>query len=188
MALGGVYGHTSGLVALAGREGLRVKRHGVGGLLDRLVGMFGHGNVYVELQRHLLRDEEADNDSLVDLAGAYHVPIIATGGVRFATPEERPLFDVLTCIHHGVTLETAGRRLARNAERYLRTPAQMAALFRDLPQAVEATRELADRLQYTVDDLGYRFTDYPVPEGETQISFLRRLTQVGARERSRPYH
>ena len=181
-------GHTTGLVAFAGREVLRARRYGVGGLLDRLVGIFGRANVYVELQRHLLRDEEADNDSLIDLAGAYHVPVIATGGVRFATPEDRPLFDVLTCIHHGVTLQTAGRRLAENAERYLRTPAQMAALFRDLPQAIAATCELADRLQYTMADLGYRFPDYPVPSGETQISFLRRVAQVGARERYRPYH
>jgi error-prone DNA polymerase len=188
LALEELDGHTAGLVALAGREVLRARRYGVGGLLDRLVGIFGRANVYVELQRHLLRDEEADNDSLIDLAGAYHVPIIATGGVRFATPEERPLFDVLTCIHHGMTLETAGRRLAENAERYLRTPAQMTALFRDLPQALGATHELADRLQYTMADLGYRFPDYPVPAGETQVSFLRRLTQVGARERYRPYH
>jgi error-prone DNA polymerase len=188
LALEELEGHTTGLVAFAGREVLRARRYGVGGLLDRLVGIFGRANVYVELQRHLLRDEEADNDSLVDLAGAYHVPIIATGGVRFAMPEDRPLFDVLTCIHHGVTLQTAGRRLTENAERYLRTPAQMAALFRDLPQAVAATRELADRLQYTMADLGYRFPDYPVPSGETQVSFLRRLTQVGARDRYRPYH
>jgi error-prone DNA polymerase len=181
-------GHTAGLVALAGREVLRARRYGVGGLLDRLIGLFGRGNVYVELQRHLLRDEAADTESLVDLAAAYHVPVVATGGVRFATPEERPLADVLTCIHHGVTLETAGRQLAENAERYLKTAAQMAALFSDVPQAIHATRELADRLEYTMADLGYRFPDYPVPAGETQISFLRRLTQVGARERYHPYH
>ena len=183
LALEELEGHTTGLVAFAGREVLRARRYGVGGLLDRLVGIFGRANVYVELQRHLLRDEEADNDSLIDLAGAYHVPVIATGGVRFATPEDRPLFDVLTCIHHGVTLQTAGRRLAENAERYLRTPAQMAALFRDLPQAIAATRELADRLQYTMADLGYRFPDYPVPSGETQVSFLRRL-DAGGRARA----
>src|SRR5829696_8177856 len=64
----------------------------------------------------------------------------------------------------------------------------MAALFRDLPQAIDATTELAERLQYTMADLGYRFPDYPVPGGETQASFLRSLTQVGARERYRPYH
>jgi len=187
LALEELEGFTSGLVALAGREVLRAGRYGVGGLLDRLVGLFGRSNVYIEVQRHLRRDEETANESLVDLAGAYHVPLLATGGVRFAVPEERPLFDVLTCIHYGVTLETAGRRLAENAERYLKSPAQMAALFRDLPHAIEATSELAARLRYTMADLGYRFPDYPVPQGETQISFLRRLTQVGARERYRPF-
>ena len=64
----------------------------------------------------------------------------------------------------------------------------MAALFADLPDAVARTRELADRLQYTMADLGYRFPDYPVPPGETQASFLRKITEVGARERYRPYH
>ena len=188
LALEELDGHVSGLIALAGREVLRVGRHGVGGLLDRLVGTFGRDQVYVELQRHLLRDEQADNESLVDLASAYHVPIVATNGVRFARPGERPLFDVLTCIHHGVTLATAGRRLAPNAERYLKSSAQMEALFADLPQAVRATRALADRLDYTMADLGYRFPEYPVPPGETMMSFLRTITQVGARERYRPYH
>jgi error-prone DNA polymerase len=181
-------GHVSGLVALAGREVLRVGRHGVGGLLDRLIGTFDAPQVYVELQRHLTRDEQADNESLIDLAAAYHVPVVATNGVRFAAPGERPLFDVLTCIHHGVTLDTAGRRLSANAERYLKTPVQMEDLFADVPQALTATHALADRLEYTMADLGYRFPEYPVPDGETMMSFLRTITQVGARERYRPYH
>jgi error-prone DNA polymerase len=180
-------GSVGGLVAWRPRGAARAAPRG-GGLLDRLVGLFGRGHLYVELQRHLRRDEEADNESLVDLAAAYHVPVIATNGVRFATPAERPLFDVLTCIRHGVTLQAAGRRLAPNAERYLKTPAQMAALFRDVPHAIAATRELADRLTYTLADLGYRFPEYPVPPGETMSSFLRAVTQVGARERYRPYH
>ena len=74
------------------------------------------------LQRHLLRDEDADNRTLADIAAAFHVPIVATNGVRFADPRERPLFDVLTCIHHKTTLAQAGRKLARNAERYLKPP------------------------------------------------------------------
>src|SRR5207249_11119007 len=96
---------------------------------------------------------------------------------------ERPLFDVLTCIHHHTTLAEAGRRLAPNAERYLKPPRDMAALFSD--DAVARSRELADRLQYTMADLGYRFPDYPVPAGETQMSFLRKITEVGAGERYR---
>jgi len=181
-------GSTAGLVALAGRATLDGRRHGVGGLLDRLVGVFGRDRVYVELQRHLRRDEARDNDALARLATAFRVPTIATNGVRFATPAERPLFDVLTCIHHHTDLASAGRRLAPNAERYLKPPADMAALFRDHPDASARTRELADRLQYTMADLGYRFPDYPVPPGESQASFLRHIADVGARERYRPYH
>ncbi|PYQ90870.1 MAG: error-prone DNA polymerase [Acidobacteria bacterium] len=181
-------GHTRGLVALAGRAALDVRRHGVGGLLDRLVGVFGRANVYVELQRHLRRDEERDTEALVSLASAFGVPTIATNGVRFATRVERPLFDVLTCIHHHTTVAEAGRQLTPNAERYLKPPGEMAELFRDRRDAVARTRELADRLQYTMADLGYRFPDYPVPPGETQASFLRKITDVGARERYRPYH
>src|SRR4029077_1842182 len=104
----------------------------------------GRDRVYVELQRHLRRDEERDNDVLARLADTFQVPAIATGGVRFATPAERPLFDVLTCMHHHTDLRSAGRRLAPNAERYLKSPAEMAALFRDHPDAIARTRELAD--------------------------------------------
>ena len=157
-------------------------------MIDPLVGVFGRGNVYVEIQRHLLRDEEADNRMLIDVAGTFHVPVVATNGVRFADPAERPLFDVLTCIHHKTTLAQAGKKLARNAERYLKPPEEMARLFRDLPAALASTEALGERLDYTMADLGYRFPDYPVPPGETHSSFLRKLTDLGARERYRPYH
>ena len=119
----------------------------------------------VELQRHLLRDEEADNDALTALAQAFRVPVIATNGVRFAAPADRPLFDVLTCVHHHTTLDAAGRRLARNAERYLKSPEVMAQLFADRPDALAGTAALAERLEYTMADLGYRFPGYPVPAG-----------------------
>src|SRR5262249_10113819 len=152
-----------GLVVLAGRPLLNAERFGVGGLLDQLVGLFGRNKTFVEVQRHFRRDEEADNQLLVEMASAFRVPVVATNGVRFATPAERPLFDVLTCIHHPTDLAQAGRRLAPNAERYLKPPEDMAALFRDLPHAIDRTHELADRLQYTLADLGYRFPDYPVP-------------------------
>ncbi len=188
LALDELDGQTRGLVALAGRELLRFERYGVGGLIDPLVGLFGRDRVYVELQRHFLRDEDADNRTLVDIATAFHVPVLATNGVRFADPRERPLFDVLTCIHHKTTLAQAGRTLSRNAERYLKPPDEMARLFRDWPAALTSTEALAERLEYTMADLGYRFPDYPVPPGETHVSFLRKLTDLGARGRYRPYH
>jgi error-prone DNA polymerase len=186
LTLDEIDGHTAGLIALGGRAMLSGARFGVGGLIDRLVGVFGRAGTYLELQRHLLRDEESDNHALRDLAAAFHVPVLATNGVRFAEPGDRPLYDVLTCIRHKTTLAQAGRRLSCNAERYLKTPAQMGKLFADIPGALVAAGELADRLSYTMDDLGYRFPEYPVPEGETMASFLRKITQAGARERYRP--
>jgi error-prone DNA polymerase len=179
-------GHTSGLIALVGRAALGA-RFGVGGLVDRIVGVFGAANTRIELQRHLLREEEADNSVLRELGSAFHVPVIATNGVRFAEVASRPLYDVLTCIRHKTTLANAGRRLACNAERYLKSPEAMARLFADIPGAIEGTGELADRLEYTMSDLGYRFPEYPVPSGETMASFLRKITQAGARDRYRPY-
>jgi error-prone DNA polymerase len=186
--LGEFEGHTGGLVALVGREALVASRHGVGGLVQRLVDLFGRESVSVELQRHLQRDEEADNQALIALASAFHVPIIATNGVRFAAPGDRPLFDVLTCVRHKTDLEHAGRRLAVNAERYLKLPDAMTELFHDHPDAIAGTEALADRLRYTMADLGYRFPEYPVPPGEDMNSFLRKIVDIGARERYRPYH
>jgi len=188
LALDELDGHVSGLIALPGQPLLQAERYGVGGLLDRLVGIFGRHQVGVEVQRHLRRAQEDDNEMLACLADAFRVPVVATGGVRFATPEERPLFDVLTCIREHVTLGQAGRRLSANAERYLKPPAQMARLFADMPHAVRATLDLAERLQFSMTDLGYRFPRYPVPPGETEASFLRKITEVGARTRYRPYH
>ena len=188
LALEELEGHTAGLVALAGWPTLMGDRYGVGDLLDRLVGLFGRTSVYLELQRLLLRHEEHDNQALLAMQETYHVPVVATNGVRFAGVSDRPLYDVLTCIRHKTTLAHAGQRLEQNSERYLKPPALMAKLFHDVPAAVAATKELSDRLGYTMADLGYRFPDYPVPSDETMSSFLWKMTEVGARERYRPYH
>ncbi|MDP1569255.1 MAG: error-prone DNA polymerase [Vicinamibacterales bacterium] len=179
---------TAGLVALPGRPLLQAHRFGVGGLLDRLVGIFGRSSVHVAIARHLRRDEAADNEMLCDLASAFRVPVVATGGVRYATPGERPLADVLTSIRHHTSVMAAGRRLEANQERYLKAPAQMARLFADHPEAVRATEALAESLTFSLRDLGYRFPRYPAPHGETEASFLRKIADIGARERYRPYH
>ena len=161
--------------ALAGRPALMGHRYGVAGALDRLLGLFGRSQVYVEIQRHLLRDEEHDNQALLAMASAYHVPVVGHETVcGFAEASDRPLYDVLTCIRHKTTLARVGRRLDRNAERYLKPAVSMARLFHDLPAAIATTRELADRLEYSMADLGYRFPEYAVPADETMSSFLRK--------------
>jgi error-prone DNA polymerase len=150
----------------------------------RLLDIFGKHNVYAELQRHQHRQQEARNQAIVESG----LPLVATNGVAYATAERRELLDVLTCVRQKTTLETAGRQLERNSERYVKTPAQMARLFADLPEAIAHTLEISSRLQFTLADLGYEFPRYPVPEGETQMSFLRKRVDEGARRRYQPYH
>ena len=157
-------------------------------MLEHLVRIYGRENVYVELQRHHYRPEEARNLAAVPLARHYRLPLLATNGVSHATPGQRELLDVLTCVRNKVTLEAAGRLLSLNSERYLKPPAEMARLFADLPEAVGNARDLSNRLDFTLADLGYEFPRYPVGPGETMNSFLRRRTEEGARRRYRPYH
>src|SRR3989475_6928279 len=111
------------------------------------------------------------------------LPLIATNGVCYAPAKERELCDVFTALRHHRTLATAGRLLARNSERHLKSPHEMEQLFADLPEAIANPVELSSRLEFTLEDLGYEFPKYPVPKGETMASFLRKRTEEGARLR-----
>jgi len=151
--------------------------------IDWLIELFGKKNVYAELQRHLDREEEARNHLMIELARRNHLPLLATNGVCYATRSRREVSDVFTCIRNHVRLETAGRLLAQNSERHLKSGAMMEQLFSDLPEAIANTAELSSRLKFTLEDLGYEFPRYPVPRGETMTSFLRKRTEEGARGR-----
>src|ERR1044072_356585 len=148
-----------------------------------LIGIFGRENVYAELQRHFNRDEEARNHAVIEIARRLQLPLLATNGVCYATRAQRQVADVFTCIRNHVRLETAGRLLAINSETFLKSPAEMAELFADLPEAIANTSELSSRLEFTLKDLGYEFPRYRVPAGETMTSFLRKRTFEGAHVR-----
>jgi error-prone DNA polymerase len=152
-------------------------------ILNRLTAIYGRGNVYLELQRHQLRDEESRNQSLLSLASSLNLPLIATNGVRHANENERELLDVFTSIRNHTTLDKAGRLLLLNSTRHLRTAQEMASLFHDIPEAIANTRIVSDRLQFTLDKLGYEFPHYPVPDHETMDSFLEKRVDEGVRKR-----
>jgi len=151
--------------------------------LDRAKALFGRGRLWVDVSRHLDRATEAAGRRAVALAEAARVPVVATNDVRHARPEQRPLFDALTCLRWKTSLDRAGRRLAVNAEQHLRPPREMAERFADRPAWIRATREIAERCAFGLEKLGYRFPRYPVPAGETQASYLRHLTWRGGRAR-----
>lgn len=173
-------GDDDGPLALALAHGGMEEAHGC---VERLIHIFGRDNVYVELQRHFHRQQEARNCAAIEIARSLKLPLLATNGISYATPRERELCDVFTAIRHKRTLATAGRLLARNSERYLKSPQEMQALFADLPEAIGNTAELSSRLTFTFKDLGYEFPKYPVPEGEAMMSFMRERTREGFQQR-----
>ncbi|MGP0018337.1 MAG: DNA polymerase III subunit alpha [Candidatus Sulfotelmatobacter sp.] len=182
--------HASGLICLTGgaegplAAGLRqggideARRH-----VDQLIGIFGPGNVYVELQRHFQREEESRNRAAIDIARSLNLPLLATNGVCYASAKARELCDAFSAIRHHRTLSTAGRLLARNSERFLKSAQEMQQLFADLPEALANTLEVSSRLEFTLNDLGYEFPRYPVPDGETMNSFLRGRAWEGFHDR-----
>jgi len=170
---------SAGLIALSGKHFE---------LAEDLTRIFGRDNVYVELQRHLQRDEEERNQAAIAAARQLKLPLLASNGVSHATPAQRALQDVLTATRHHLPISRAGRLLAVNDERHLKAPREMERLFADVPEAVARTAELSARLEFTLCDLGYEFPRYPVPDGGTMDTFLRKRTEEGARNRYRPYH
>lgn len=139
--------------------------------------------LYVELQRHHLRSEEHINQVLLGYAHKLRIPYFASNGVYYADRNDRELFDVFTCIKNHTTIYEAGNLLSENDERYLKSHDEMQWLFADLPEAVEITKDIASRVQFSMDELSYIFPDYPVPAGETMDSYLRKKAQRGATER-----
>jgi error-prone DNA polymerase len=151
--------------------------------IEMLIDAFGRENVFVELQRHFIRGEERIKSELIDLARAHRLSLLATNGVKYAKPYGREVLDVFTCIREHTHLDAAGKFLTQNAERHLKGDRQMRAIFADLPDAIENTSRLAERLMFSLENLGYEFPEYSVPAGHTMDSFLRTIVWFGAQQR-----
>ena len=178
--------YTHGMVCLTGgEEGPMAYALANGGMerakqaVEMLCEIFGRGSVYVELQRHYCREEEARNQAAIEIARKLSLPLLATNCASYAQPQQRELLDVFTCIRHHRNLANAGRLLARNAERYLKSLRRDDEAFRGLAGDDCEYGILSSRLEFSLKDLGYQFPKYPVPEGETQMSFLRERTHEG---------
>ena len=136
--------------------------------------------LYIELQRHFLRNEEYVNQALIGLSHKFGVPYFASNGVYYHKKEDRKLLDVFTCIKNHCTIDEAGRLLSQNNERHIKSEKQMRTLFEDFPEAVDITNDIAARVCFSMDEIGYTFPDYPVPDNETMDSFLRKRSYEGA--------
>ena len=118
-----------------------------------------------------------------EMARGVGVPLIATNDALYATPVQRPLHDIVTCIRHGTDIRHAGRVLEANAERHLKPPAEMARLFRDHPDALTETGRLTARIAFDLDQLSYEYPHEPVPEGWAPQDWLEHVVWQAAIDR-----
>jgi len=181
-----------GLVALTGdREGpvirhlLRDNKEAALRATRALIDMFGPRNVYVEIHRHGLRDDGRLNRYLIDLARHLKLPLLASNAPLYAQREDRLLADAFTCLRHHTSLDAAGLLLEPNGERHLKSPKEMARLFSDLPEALKNTCGLSDRIEFTLEKLGYHFPDFTEGSGRSlslseQTEHLKQKCREGA--------
>jgi error-prone DNA polymerase len=134
--------------------------------------------------RALYRGDDARQlAALAALAREHGVPLAACNDVRMHAPGRKPLLDVVTCIRAGCTIDTAGYRLEANAERYMKTPEDMAHLFRAHPEALANTLEIARRCRFSLDELRHDYPEELTRDGRTPQQELEHLTWIGARHR-----
>jgi error-prone DNA polymerase len=151
--------------------------------LDRLRERLAPAGLYLAASHTCRGDDRARIAALARLAEQTGLPLVATGAVLYHTPGRRELQDVLTAIRERTTVAAAGFRLEANAERHLKSPAEMGRLFKGYEPAVALTVEIARRCRFCLDELVYEYPDEPVPQGKTPQGHLDDLAWEGARWR-----
>jgi error-prone DNA polymerase len=194
---------TEGLIALSGCRHSEIARRLLAGDRDgardaarRLAAIFD-GSFYLELQHHLLPDDDWLVTETVDLADDLGLPVVVTNNAHYAVATDRELQDVLVCIRHGKTLEDSGHLRRPNGEYYLKGAAEMTALppatgalgervARAWAEGMRTTADVASRCSVDFDFEQYRFPGFAVPTGETAFSYLETLCHEGMRKRYHP--
>jgi error-prone DNA polymerase len=177
--------HAGGLCALWGGPDSLLAGEAPGEA-SRVAGMlrdaFGD-RLYAMATRHRTAEEVPVEARLRARARDWQLPVLAGGEVLYHSRARRPLQDVVTCIRHGVTLATAGRRIRGNDEHDLKSPHSFGRLWADDPAAVMRTLEVAERCRFHLGELRYRYPTERLPDGSTSMQHLRELARAGARRR-----
>ena len=139
--------------------------------------------LYLAINRLYAGNDNARINQLAELAYKTRAPLLATNDVLYHHPSRRVLQDVVTAIREGVTVAEAGFLLQGNAERHLKTPDEMARLFRAHPQAISNTMDIAAACRFSLDELKYEYPEEPIPKGRTPQSQLEHLSWEGAKSR-----
>ncbi len=140
-------------------------------------------DIYLAISHYYSGNDRKRIATLAALAGRLGLRTVVTNDVHAHSPDRKPLQDVVSCIREGCTLETAGLKLLANGERHLKSGAEMARLFKGYEAALARTVEIAEAIQFSLDELRYNYPHEPVPEGRTADGYLRQLTEQGLEHR-----
>ena len=183
--------HTEGLIVLSGCKKGEIPTLVEQGLLKeareaarRYIDWYGSENFYLELQQNLVKGDTHRNRFLLSLAKKLGIGVVATNNVHYHVREYHQLHDCMVAIKHCKTLEETHRERRANSEFHLKSPEEMAELFKDCPQTISNTVDIARRCTFDLTrDLRYRFPDYNPPDGHTPRSYLEKLCYEAAQRR-----
>jgi len=175
----GLLGHLSLDHSFAERTNQAQKNNVLPALLKDVFG----DRLFLSLARYLDGLDEERTIYAQAEAAKWGRRIVATNDVYYHLPERRPLQDALTCVREGVHLKTAGFKLFPNEERYLKSPLQMRSLFLDLPDAIQASLDIASSCTFSLSELSHQYPTEWIPKGHTAQSYLEELAWIGAHER-----
>lgn len=183
-------GKTEGLIALSGCAQGGVPRRiaqydlvSARRMAERYIELFGRKSFFIELQNNLVYGDAARNRGLIDLANELGLDTVATNNVHYHVRERHRLQDVLVAVRHKTTLDASERVRRKNAEFYLKSPEQMAALFADLPEALRNTLAIAERCSFDLTkDLTYVFPNFEAPDGKSTDDYLEEVCRAAALE------
>jgi len=183
--------HSAGLVGLSGclkgevaQAVLRGDESSARSVAGRYSEIFGRGNFYLEVQSHGLPEQRQHIAAMRELSQALELPLIATNDVHYVEQGEADAQDALMCIQMNINLDVADKpRMGGTPEFYLKSGDEMARVFAELPQALRATLEIAERAQFDLELGSVKLPRFPVPEGETAETYLRRLCEAGLQQK-----
>ena len=149
----------------------------------KLAEIFGPERFFIELQDHGIPDQVRVNGELIALARSLGLPLVATNDVHYCRQEHASGQDLLVCIQTNTTLNDPKRLKSESDQLYLKSPDEMARVFKDVPEATANTIRIAEMCELNLDFRGYHLPEFPVPEGHSPDSYLDHLCQAGVERR-----
>ena len=153
---------------------------------QKYIDLVGRENYFIEIQDHGLQEQKATNPQLIRLARELGVGVVATNDVHYVEQSDAEAQDILMCIQMGKTVDDPDRMRFETDEFYLKSPAEMEALFGYIPEALENTVKIAQRCKVEFDFNSRHLPSFDVPAGKTAVGYLRELCYAGLERRYQP--